>query len=278
VDDNEKEIFDAASAKDDFTTEEVTEKPVEEPVKDEPEAPVAEPEPTESEPEQPEEPNRGDPRVALRQEREARKQLQQDLERERAERIRFMNMLEQQRSSQPQKEPDPKPEGAEFWQNPEEWVNQRVEERVRAQEEQVVQMRLSMSRREATREHGEERVNAAFKALEEAGDTGKIDPDATLKYLRHHPDPFAEIVRWHDSQPQVQEQRLRERLEAEFREKYGLGADGDPAPAQPEPAAPVPTLPSLNRAVGTAGAQQSGSIGEGDIFSAAPAFSGKRRA
>lgn len=275
--DLEREIFDAASEKDDFTTEPTVAEPTPTPEPETPDAPVPEPEPSDPQPEhQHEEANRGDPRVALRQEREASKALKAELERERAERVRFMNMLERQQAPQPQPAPQAEPEKPDFWADPDAWIASQFEARGKSYEDQIFQTREHFSRQMAVREHGEERVAAARQALEAEIDAGRLDPQATVKALRASTDPYADILKWHEGRPEVQERSMRERIEAEIRQKYGLTDDGDPAPAAPRAPAPA-NLPSLNRAIGNAGASQGGSISEDDIFNAAPAF-GRRKA
>lgn len=275
--DIEQEIFDAASAKDDFTTETVGTAPNPGPVVEPNETPdggdgVIEPSGADGQDED-RRSGGGDLNKALRQERENIKRIRAELEEERQERRRLMTMFE--RNSQPNQPTKPEPEikAPDFWEDPNAWINQQLESREKTYADQMFQTREHFSRALAIQIHGEERVKTAWQALEDEINAGRLDPKATVEALRASQDPYGDILRWHDSRPEVQERTMRERIEAELREKYGLGDPANPAP----PAPPANrTLPSVNRANGNAGAPQGGSITEEDIFQAAPAFRGRK--
>lgn len=256
----EEEVFAAATA---------SEAPTPAPATPEPSAPAAEvvtPDEPGAEP-APEQQGQdhlgGDLKVALRKERE-------EIKRIREQNAQLMAMLQRNAAPQPA-QPETKPEAVQLWDDPDKWGQSVVEPVI----SEVQQTREYYSRREAVREHGAEKVDEAYQALDAAIARGEVNKDAVLGALRKSLDPFGEIMGWYDNQPANAEKRLREKILSELRSSGQIPAEA----SQGQPAAPsnVPSLPSLNRAIGNAGAPQGGSITDEDIFNAAPAF-GRRKA
>ena len=258
--DTEADIFDAATAP--------------EPA---PSAPAAAPaaveaevvNPPQTDPAVPVADDRGDLNVALRKERDETKRM-------REENSRLMQILER---FQPPKPAEPEKEQPQVWDNPDDWVRAAIDP-VTAQIHKTTEF---YSRRMAEQQHGADKVQAAYDAMDQAINNGELNRDQVIGELRQSMDPFGDIMAWHQRHQALSEigtdpNAYRERVRAELMAEMNGGARpaGDPPPASaPKPAAP-PQIPSVNRAVGNAGATQSTSITEDDIFNAAPAF-GKRK-
>jgi len=223
----------------------------------------------------------GDLTVALRQEREARKAERAELERIRAEQRTLQQVLDRLTATQPQPQ-QPAEKDPNYWEDPGKFTSSTVEKALTPIEQRMVTQTLHFSHREAVREFGAETVTAAETALRQAVEAGQLRQEDVAASLRSSIDPVGDMVRWHKSTPEVQEQTLRSKFEAEFKAKYGIPADGGAPPAasaQPEASAPgITVLPSLNQAHGNAGGPQSGTESEEDIFNATPAFGTKRKA
>lgn len=224
----------------------------------------------------------GDLTVALREERERVKALRADLEREREERSQFMRMLQQSRQPAHQDQAQQPADPVALWDDPDKWAGQLVDP-VR---QEVQRTREFYSQRLAVQQHGADKVKEAYSALDAAINRGDLSKDAVLASLQQSMDPYGEIMGWFENQPANAEQRMREKIMEELRASGQLPQQRDEAGrfqaagAQPS-AAQAPgnsNIPSLNRAIGTAGAPQSGSISDDDIFNSAPAFGRSRKA
>jgi len=148
--------------------------------------------------------DRNIPISALLDEREKR----QKLEREREE------LRQKQQSQEPEKKPD-------FWENPEAAISQ-VQEQV---EQRIMNERLNFSEQFARQTHGDEAVEAATKAFQEAA---QKDPALAVQ-LRQQNDPYGFVIGWHKKQSFLEqvgddpdawmkqkEAEIRERLQAEM--------------------------------------------------------------
>lgn len=221
--------------------------------------PAASPEPQE---------NRGDLNAALREQREESKRL-------RAENARMLQILE---GFTPKKEPEPEPEKPEVWDKPDDWLKSQIDP-VTAQMQRTTEF---YSRRFADQVHGAEKVDAAYAALNGEIVGGRLNGPEVIAQLRQSMDPFGDIMSWYQrhqalseigTDPTAYRERVRAELLAEMQKDGQSPAAAAPqASAQSRPA----VIPSVNRAIGNAGAPQSTSITEDDIFNAAPAF-GKRK-
>lgn len=208
--------------------------------------------------------NGGDLNVALRREREERRRMQE-------QNAQLMQMLQRQGAVQSPQQPEAAKDPVQLWEDPEKWGQTMVQPVI----SEVQQTREFYSRRLAEQSHGAEKVNEAYAALDGAISRGEIDRDAVLASLSRSMDPYGDIMGWFDNQPANAEKRLREKIMEELRASGQIPAQGQPEQHKPPSAAP--SLPSLNRAIGNAGATQSSSITDEDIFNAAPAF-GRRKA
>lgn len=221
--------------------------------------------------------NGGDLSVALRQEREERKRLQ----------AQMLELMERVAPKAPQPAAKTKEQESQeaddavtaLLNNPAAWLKAQLDghlsERLNPVSDEIYQTKRTLSERFAVQQHGIDKVKEAYSALDQAISNGAMTLEGVEAALRKSPDPAGEILAWFDNQPANAEKRLREKILEELRASGEIpaapAANGNAAPS------PIPSLPSLNRAIGNAGAPQSGSMSEEDIFNSAPAF-GKRKA
>lgn len=242
-----------------------------------PEATPAAPAAGEGQPQQPQSPQepqeRHVPYAALKEEREARKALQARVD----ELMTLMLKGQQQPAKQEEQQPEP-----ELWDDPNAFIRHQISP-VEARIQKIVE---TTSRRDAIREHGEETVNAAYSALDEAIRRGELNGDAVKASLLQSDDPYGDILGWYQknkvlsevgTDPKAFEERLRAKILAELQGQAPAGQQPAGAPAQQPSNSNQQPLPSLNRSYGNAGNAQGGAITEEDIFNAAPAF-GRRKA
>lgn len=155
----------------------------------EPPAPVAQPAPT-----TPAEP--AIPPSRLREEAEARRAA----ERRVAEMEARLAAIERQ--SQPQQQPRQR---SDVFEDPSAFVQEEVQPILDPVTQQITQMREFYSQREATREHGAEKVKAAYDWISQG--IAQRDPDAVSVYQRamQSMDPYGDIVRAHLQRQTYQE-------------------------------------------------------------------------
>lgn len=187
--------------------------------------------------------------VAERRKRQAETARAEKLERDLSELRGQMSVLLQQRQQQPeQPKPEPKPR-PQLWDDPDNWGNSLVEEKLSPFQEQLQAVTFRASRAEAIAEHGREAVQAAQDAIKQAIQAGQMDGAAVKAQLSKSHDPVGDVVRWHKSSPAVQEASMREKLRAELMAELGIDPNKpQPNPSQPSNRNPVVKLPpSLNR-------------------------------
>jgi len=107
-----------------------------------------------------------------------------------AELERLLIQATQARQPEAKAEPAPKPE---FWENPDDWVGNQLN----PVKTEVQQTREFFSRKLAEQAHGAEKVDTAYKALDEAIRSGQMDRNAVLAHLQRSMDPFGDIMKWH---------------------------------------------------------------------------------
>jgi hypothetical protein len=183
--------------------------------------------------------------------------------REAAETKRMLaQFLEQQQTARQQQEPEP-----DVFDDPKRFVSHEVA----PLKTELAQQREYWSRRDAIREHGEQTVSAAFSALHEAAMSGDPEAVEAVRHVRTRSvDPFGDIVQWHRKQERLSpdyDERLKQKHEAEFREKYGLGDEAAPQRQQQAPALNLPSNFAAARNVGVRnGPTWSGPTTIADIF------------
>ena len=185
------------------------------------------------------------------------------LEQEAAELRAWKEKTERERQEAEKKANPP-----DMFENPDEFLKvktaealdpvQKALEAARAETRKTVE---HWSRVNAFREHGQEKVEAAYKALDEAIRRGELDGEAVGKQLQASPDPFGEIVAWHrkyeferevGNDPQGWMERQKEALlkDPEFLAKALEAARTQAASVTTTTTAKggnVTSLPSLNR-------------------------------
>ncbi len=202
----DKELFDSAIT--DEPIEQVAEQPVAEvqpeggQLRDEQgrfAAKQAEPEP-EASPSAEKPPRDGwIPSFRVREEREraeAAEQRARDLE------LNFTRQMAELQSRLPKQEPKPAPD---VFEDPNGFLQHGVQQAVDPISQQVGKLTEFYSRKDAVREHGEEKVTAAFTALDKAASAGDPEARATVARVKQSMDPFGDIVAWHAKQSVYQQ-------------------------------------------------------------------------
>lgn len=177
----------------------------------------------------------------------------------------------------------------EVWEEPDKFVGLHVEKALdpvqKAVQEATAQTRAVVehfSKQSAIKDHGAEKVDAAWKALDAAINSGQLNRDAVLGQLNKSMDPFGEILAWHKRHSFEQEvagdldgwkARQQEALlkDPEFLAKAVAAARGQAMPVtttQTARASNVTPLPSLN-ATPSAGGDGDEPEDPADVFNSA---------
>lgn len=214
-------LFDAlASGQDIPETEDAA--PVETETEEAPQAQEAEPDPEVKEPE----PEQEDPRIAkvrdglLRELKEAREAAREQREMNARLMAQFEAMRPQNREA-PQAPQRPK----EFfdYEDPFQAIEQKIVEQVSPVVSQLREMQVYNARLTAQNTLGNEVVNEAEEAFNNAARTGQIDPVEHAR-INNSPNPFAAAVEWHKRQQVLRtvgndlgayEKSFRERLKSD---------------------------------------------------------------
>jgi len=218
------------------------------------------------------------PVAAVQAEREKARQERDranDLERRLAEMQGQLTVLTQQR--QQPTTPVEKAKPKSFWENPDEFLS----ERLAPVQQTVQQQRFEMSRMLAEEKLGPDVVKAADDALGElikANDPSVATLQAQIANSRH---PYADLVAWHNKRqamadigddPTAFRDRERERIRAELMAELGIEA----APAVPgnstpsTPTKPLTKLPqSLSRLPGAGNGNGAVDTSDAGIFTEA---------
>lgn len=131
------------------------------------------------------------PSGRLREEREAREAAERRFNEAQANWQRQMQAIEARLPKQEQ------PKRPDLFENPDGAIDHGVRQAVDPIKSEIGQLREFYSQREAVREHGAEKVNAAKQALEQG--MSVRDPEAWAIYNRamQSMDPYGDIVNWH---------------------------------------------------------------------------------
>jgi hypothetical protein len=146
----------------------------------------------------------------------------------------------QQRPQQPQQE-QPKP--ADFWENPDAFLDERLTQTVNPLQAEVQTTREFYSRRLAEKDHGPEKVQEAYSALDAAIARGELPGDAVKASLLKSMDPYGDIMNWYQSRPEAQRERMRAELMAELGIQPGQQPAAAPQ-AEPQPATAPQAMPT----------------------------------
>ena len=181
----------------------------------------------------------------IREERDALRQQNAELQR------RFL-------ANQPKQDPTPKPD---IFENPDGAIKAVVAETLTPIEQQFAGFIEAVSRKDAIREHGQERVTEAFSALDQAAKSGDPQAQAIVQSVKKSMDPYGDIVNWYrgaeaSRNPEGFFQRKLEEALKDDKFKGELLAKLQPAQEKPKPVINLP--PSLGRAASAAAALTEG--------------------
>ncbi len=229
-----------------FAPKTVAEQEAETAAQAQPEAPITE---------QPKETNQGIPPWRLKEEADARRAAEErasNHERELADMRRQLQAI--------QKQNEPKPVIPDLYENPDGFVDHRTNQAIEPIKGEISQLREYYSQRDAIREHGAEKVKAAYEALDQG--LRSRDPEAQTVYQRAMSsiDPYGDIMKWHKKQTMFStigddpdafvDRQIEERLkDPTYQAKYLERIRGA---AQTRPSTVTPLPPSLNRATSAA--------------------------
>ena len=257
-------------------------------------APQATPEP-ESEPEKA--PQRSEseayvPSWRLREVAEEKRRAEEEkrrYEQELAELRAWKEQIERERQEAQKQAPDIFEDPDAFLQHKAQELLDPVQKAAQVAEERARAVAEYWSRQYAIKEFGQETVDKAFAALQQAIASGELNRDVVLKQLREAADPFGDIVRWHrkyeferevGSDPQAWLQKQKEALlnDPEFLAKAVEAARARAVAVETTATAKgssVTGLPSLNRTP-RAGTEFDEPEDPAEVFNAALAGGGRR--
>jgi len=215
--------------------------------------------------EPPKDTSQGIPSWRLKEEAEARRAAEERAANHERE------LMELRRQFQAmQKQNEPKPAVPDIWENADGFVDHRTNQAIEPIKGEISQLREYYSQRDAIREHGAEKVKAAYDAL--ANGLNARDPEVVAVYQRAMAsiDPYGDIMKWHKKQtifstigddPEAfVERQIEERLKDPTYQAKVLERIRGTAQTRPSTVTPLP--PSLNRA--TAAAALSGDEDDSD--------------
>lgn len=162
-------------------------------------------------------------------------------------------------ATQPKPEAPAKPD---IFEKPDEFVRSNVQEAVAPLQQQFSSFIESVSRRDAVREHGQERVTEAFSSLDQAAKAGDPQALAVVQAVKQSMDPFGDIVSWYRGNEASRnpegffQRRLEEALKDE-KFKGELLTKLQP-PSEEKPASVFQIPPKLGRAASAASALAEG--------------------
>lgn len=163
-----------------------------------------------------------------------------------------------------QPRPEPRPEVVaerpDIFENPDGFLKHGLTEALSPVEQRIAQITETYSRRDAVREHGQEKVDAAFAALHQAAISGNRDAIDVVAKVKKSMEPYQDIVDWHSKSSVISEfgtnpeAAIQKRLEAALEDPVFLAKAaaklGVKPAVVPKPASQ--SLPSLNRVTAAA--------------------------
>lgn len=191
----------------------------------------------------------------IREERDALRQQNADLQR------RFL-------ASQPKPEPVAKPD---IFEKPDEFVRSNIEEMVTPLQQQFSSFIETVSRKDAVREHGQERVTEAFSALDQAAKSGDPQAQAIVQSVKKSMDPYGDIVNWYRGAEASRDpdaffqRRLEEALKDDKFKGELLTKLQPPSEEQPKPVFKLP--PSIGKVpLARSASDEAGSMNDSSLF------------
>jgi len=132
------------------------------------------------------------PSWRLREEAEARRAAEQRA----AQYERDMATLQAQ-LQQLQRQNQPQPQAPDLYEDPAAFVNHGVRQQLDPIEQRIWNTQAYYSRKDAEREHGPDKVNAALQAAQQARSAGDPEAISLDNRLGSSIDPFRELMAWH---------------------------------------------------------------------------------
>ncbi|MCX7319246.1 MAG: hypothetical protein NT113_07035 [Hyphomicrobiales bacterium] len=181
-------------------------------------------------------------------------------ERDRQWEQRFSQFAQQ---IQPRQEPKPiEPEVVpDIFEDANGFLQHGVKKAIDPINERIAKITEGFSRRMAVKEHGVEKVDAAYAALHQAAISGNRDAVDTVAKIKASDDPYGDLVDWHAKSSVISEfgtdpeAAIQKRLEAALSDPAFLARAAEKLgvkPAQTQKPASQQSLPSLNRVTAAA--------------------------
>jgi hypothetical protein len=187
--------------------------------------------------------------------------------REERDALRAQLLQVQQRQTKTPPEPVAKPD---IFEKPDEFVLANIQEVVVPLQQRFDTFIESVSRRDAIKEHGQERVTQAFSALDQAAKTGDPQALAVVQTVKKSMDPFGDIVSWYRGAEAAKDpdaffqRRLEEALKDE---KFKGELMSKLTPTAQSPKSVVKLPPSLGRVpAAQAASDEVGDLSDASLF------------
>lgn len=159
-----------------------------------------------------------------------------------------------------QKQNEPKAPIPDLYENPDGFVDHRTSQAIEPIKGEISQLREYYSQRDAIREHGAEKVKAAYDALEQGLKARDLEVIAVYQRAMSSIDPYGDIMKWHkrqtifstigDDPEAFVERQIEERLKDPTYQARVLERIRGAAQSRPSTITPLP--PSLNKATSAA--------------------------
>lgn len=184
-----------------------------------------------------------------------------------AELERLLSQLSQNKQPEAPKPEQPAPD---VWEDPDAWADRHLKTSLDPISQQVGTLAETWSRRFAEREHGVEKVQAAYQALDAAINSGKLDGAKVKADLAKSMDPYGDILGWHGRQAAETAlssvgndiEAYNQKIISDYLASQQQAGQSNAAPAQPNGGTIVKLPPNLNRM--TSAASDNGAVQDVD--------------
>ena len=134
--------------------------------------------------------------------RELREEREAAIERANRLEENYQRQLRELQAKLPKPEPQKAPD---VFEDPNGFLQHGVQQAVDPISQQVSKLTEFYSRKDAIREHGEDKVKAAYLALDQAANSGDAEARAVVARVKQSMDPFGDMVVWHSKQSVFQQ-------------------------------------------------------------------------
>lgn len=107
------------------------------------------------------------------------------------------NQFAQQFQQPQRKEPEAAQEAPDLFEDQNGFLDHGVKRHIDPIKSEFAQFREHVSRRDAIRDHGQEKVQTAYQALDQAARSGNRDALEAVARVKQSMDPYGDIVEWH---------------------------------------------------------------------------------